>query len=290
MVRAVLALFSSGRVVGQVRDQFQFFAPLTFFEKAGAAPGKRRRIAGVISTEALDKQNEIVVQKGLDFTPFLEHGWFNDNHSRETDAVLGYPVPGGVKRFAKGDVLPDGTRAEYNGTWAEGYLLDTPRARSIWELGRSLAKAGNDRRLGFSIEGNVLKREGPGRKIVSRALVRNVAITNCPVGYGTRLELLAKSLSQIEQGVDVEKALTATGAAAAAPGQNPSEQGPTTGEGAGRIITPQSLEEDEKDETETGMSKAEIYAAISDRFPAADAPFLERAYRVLSQLAEQGRL
>ena len=270
---------------------FQIYAPLAFFEKASAGEDKRMRIAGVISTEKLDKQGEVVIQKGLDFSPFLSHGWFNDNHKKGTDDVLGYPTS--VSRFQKGEKLPDGTIATSNGTWAEGYLVNSNRGRSIWDLGMGLAKAGGDRRLGFSIEGNVTKRSGPDRKTIAKATVTNTAITNCPVGMDTRLECLIKSLDAAEAGEeedegedDIDKALSATGGPAAAPGQNPSTQGPTTGEGAGRILAGQSLEDEERDV----VTKSEAIATIMHRFPGTDASTAERAYRTLSTLAEQNLL
>lgn len=209
---------------------FSVFAPLSFFEKSSAEPGKQRRIAGVISTETTDKQDEVILQKGLDFAPFVREGWFNDNHSKATDGVLGYP-DGPTKIFSRGDRLPDGTIAKSNCTWAEGYLLDTPKAQGIWELGRALAKSGSSRRLGFSIEGAVLQRQGPRNNVVAKAVVRNVAITNCPVGQDTRMEILAKSLGAVEKGLTMG---TAT------PGTAPT--GPATGAGAGQILARESLE------------------------------------------------
>lgn len=242
---------------------FQFFAPLTFFQKGSAPEGQRRRIAGVISTEDLDKQGEVIVQKGLDFQPFLTEGWLNDNHSKKTTDVLGYPED--VVQFQKGDKLPDGAVAKSNCTWMEGYLLDTPDADKVWNLGMSLAKAGSRRRLGYSIEGAVRSRTGPGNRIVAKALVRNVAITNCPVGQGTRLELLAKSLDEVEKGLSM--------GTAASPGDAPS--GPQSGEGAGQVLARESLEqdgqagmvlnpdEDDEDEDE-GLSKSTAIGRIQN--------------------------
>ena len=212
----------------------------------------------MISTEKLDKQGEVIVQKGLDFTPFLNEGWFNDNHSKKTTDVLGYPDRDGVKRFQKGDRLPDGSIADSNCTWAEGYLLDTPDADRVWNLGQALAKAGSQRRLGFSIEGGVHRREGPANKRVAKAVVRNVAITNCPIGEGTRLEVLAKSLDEVEKGLTV-----GTGGADA-------PVGPQTGAGAMRVLMPESLEQDGQqtlvlspdDEDEEGLTKSAAIARI----------------------------
>jgi hypothetical protein len=267
-------------------SSFQFFAPLTFFQKASAEPGKQRRIAGVISTEKLDKQGEVVIQKGLDFSPFLEEGWFNDNHSKKTADILGYPDKNGVKSFQKGDRLPDGTVAGSQLTWAEGYLLDTPDADRIWNLGQALQKAGGARRLGYSIEGNVQRRTGPANKVVAKALVRNVAITNCPVGDGTRLEVLAKSLNDVEKGLSMG---TST-----AP---PATTGPQTGAGAGRVIAKQSLEQDGQarlnlkgeDEDEEGMSKAAAVARIETELGCSTA-FAERAYETLADMKTNGIL
>ena len=93
---------------------------------------------------------------------------------------------------------------------------------------------------------------------IAQAKVRNVAITNVPVNKDARLEILSKSLQVIEETEDfdilsrlesLEKALTMGTATEAAPEQAP--EGPRTGEGAGKILTEESLEEDEKDLTDS---------------------------------------
>lgn len=269
----------------RMSSEFQFFAPLHFFQKASAAPGERRRIAGVISTETLDKQGEVIIQKGLDFTPFLNGGWFNDNHSKKTSDVLGYPSKNGVKQFAKGDRLPDGGIAPANLTWAEGHLLDTPDADRIWNLGNALAKAGGERRLGYSIEGNVERRTGPGGKVVAKAVVRNVAITNCPVGDGTRLEVLAKSLDAVEKGMSM--------GASTAP---PATTGPQTGEGAGRVVATQSLEQKDQprinldeDDEDAKLSKSEAILLIREEL-GCTREFAEQTYSTLVEMKNNGIL
>ena len=267
-------------------SDFEFFAPLSFFSKSDPSEpaGRDRRIGGVISTEKLDKQGEIVIQKGLDFTPFLKGGWFNDNHKREATDILGYPT--GVTPFKKGDRLPDGTVAAGTGTWAEGYLLKTKKATEFWELGLDLQKS-NDRRLGFSIEGSVQKREGRKGEVVAKALVKNVAITHCPVGEDTRLVTLAKSL------VAVEKGMTA---GTATPGVAIATQGAQTGGGAGRVVMPQSLEskqhsllDDDDDDEDKPLTKAAAVEAIRARL-GSDVDFAERVYDTLHNLKRQSLL
>ena len=285
-------------------DNFRIYSPLSFFEKADAEEGKQKRIGGIISTENLDKQGEVIVQKGLDFGYFEKNGWFNDNHSKDTDGVVGAPDQP-VKRFQKGDILPDGSIAPSNCSWAEGYMFDTPRAKRIWETGHALTKANGNRRLGFSIEGSVLRRAGDMGKRVVQAMVRNVAITNCPVGEDTRLLAFAKSMQEaqghvdedaywvhdadLEDGEDYYKALTMGAPSGPTPGDPPA--GPRTGEGAGEVLAEESLEEDEKEVGEAAaLSKSEAIEIIKSQFLGADDDFAERAYSTLVTLTERGLL
>jgi len=264
---------------------------MAMFEKSSAAPGKQRRIAGIVALEVPDRVGETLIQKGLDFSEFLSGGWYNDDHKKGTEDLLGWPDPSALRSFQKGEILPDGTVAEANGTWAEGWLLDTPRAQAVWEVGQALAKAGSDRRLGYSVEGKILRREGRDGKIIAKAKVSNIAITPRPTGHGVRLECLAKSMALVEDGMTVEKALTMTGAGAAPAGTNPSAQGPTAGEGAGRIIAPASVETDDEDKKKLKvLTKGEVYGALLARFPYASIDSLERAYRLLNTLSSQGTL
>lgn len=243
---------------------FHLEGQTVFYEKSSAAEGQRRRIAGVISTEARDRQHEVIIQKGLDFEPFITHGWFNDNHSKDTDAVVGYPTD--VRQFQKGAELPNGKLAKTNCTWAEGYLLSgTPRADAIWTLGRALAKAAGDRSLGFSIEGTIHKRVGPGKRVVAQASVQNCAITNCPVNPGAKMEMLAKSLTAVQLAQDedlVQKALSV----GTPPANFEAVTDAVSGEGAGQILTRESLETDLKKKKK--LKKSEAVVLLRERLPA----------------------
>lgn len=284
---------------------FHFEMPVEFFEKAGAEPGKQRRIGGIASIETDDKQKEQLLARGLDFSEAIQDGWFNDNHSKDTAGIVGYPEA--TQMFQKGETLPNGRRAKAAGHWVEGYLLEGhPPADRICNLGKALAKT--HRRLGFSVEGKVLKRAGlnkSGSRIVAKAKVRNIAITNCPVNTEARMEVLAKSLQavtdaddndlelieRIHEKVDrIEKALGMGEAA----GINP-PPGPQTGMGAGQVLTGQSLErkgkpprkaeeEDEDEKTKKSMNLTKAFAWARDRLPhASDAQvwqFLELTRRL----------
>jgi hypothetical protein len=208
---------------------FQFEVPVSFFKAGDQPEGKQRRLAGIISAESTDQQKETILQRGLDLAPFNANGWFNDNHSKDMTAVLGYPEY--TKQFARGQQLPDGTTAKQNLTWAEGYLLNTKKADDVWELGCALQ--GTNRRLGFSVEGAIEKRIGPNRNIIAKATVRHVALTHVPVNSDCRLEILARSLAAIEN--DANKAMGVGGGPAL---PNVPETGPT----AGQVVTREDLE------------------------------------------------
>lgn len=163
---------------------FKFDIQVECFEKAGADPSRERRIGGIVSTDAIDRQGEQLIQKGLDFSPFLKGGWFNDNHDHSTEALVGYPD------FCELRSLPDGGQ----GWYVEGYLLKGhQRADNLWNIAQALQKS--DRRLGFSVEGHIEERDAANPKIVRKAQVREVAITRCPVNTNTGLDVLAKSLA-----------------------------------------------------------------------------------------------
>lgn len=288
------------------RIPFHFEFGASMFHKADAPEGKQRRIGGIVSTETPDKQGEIVLQEGLDFGEFLNGGWFNDNHSKETTDIVGYPEL--VRKFKRGEPLPNGDRARVNGTWVEGYLLNTEKGRKMWEVGQALQAT--NRRLGFSVEGKVERRAGPrtvflkdpqtgqgqwvGREIV-RATVRNVAVTNAPVQADSKLEVLAKSMQALErQGEEEDKERLGKTLAMgpATPGQKP--VGPQTGRGAGKVLTRQHLERTEHDLLKPAMRKSlsdgQAIRYVLDRIPGISYAHAERIVRLTKILKQQNRL
>ncbi len=180
-------------------DDFYVWVPgsVDILEKASENIEDTRPIGGFCSTDRLDRQGEVVVQKGLDFGEFVKHGYFNDNHRQGTADILGYPSTAVLK----------GGR-----WWTEGNLLKNfGPADKVWELAKALKASGAPRRLGFSIEGKILERGQRNR--ILRATVRNVAITNCPVNTECTWDVLTKAFAPIE---DVTTALNRALAAGSA--------------------------------------------------------------------------
>lgn len=144
-------------------------------------PPVTARIGGVCSTDDMDFEGERIAQNGLDWSYFLQHGWFNHEHQQGPAAVLGHPT--------RVEAVDD------HRTRVEGELyLAKPLAREIYETAYALHKAGAPRSLGFSIEGQVLARDPVTPKKVLKARVLNVAITSAPVNPHTNLELIARSM------------------------------------------------------------------------------------------------
>lgn len=242
------------------RREFSGFVPLEFFEKSDAPVGKRRRMRGIATIETPDRQEEIVFQKGLDFSPAREFGALNDNHEKGMANVIGKPEE--ILFFAKGEKLPNGKIAKANCHWVEGFFLEDAHSTRVWEKAIELQKIGQP--PGLSIEGAVLYRTGPNNKIIAKAVVQNIAVTHCPVNPDTTLEaVLAKSMtaiiaSQTTEEPDVERVTTSgirvdgVSGLDLGPGSDVSSKaltvgygvdaGAKSGEGAGAILAPQSLE------------------------------------------------
>lgn len=169
------------------KDDFVIFTPgcveIDLSKGSAEDVEKKRPIGGVCSTERLDRQDESVLAKGLDFNEFVQHGYFNDNHKQDTAAILGVPHMAELRK----------------GRWyTEGNLLHGYEpADKIWALAKALMKSSTSRRLGFSIEGKVIDR-GFNNKIL-KAKIRHVAITNSPVNTDCTWDILAKSFGTREE-------------------------------------------------------------------------------------------
>lgn len=176
-------------------DSFRVFLPQVAFAKSSDADEdsyNSRKLAGIMSTQRKDRQDEDVIAKGLEFDEFLHNGHFNDNHSQETSAIVGYPE----KVQYHSSLEKYGIKAP--GWTCEGYVLKgTKRSDGIWELAQSLAQIPN-KKLGFSIEGKVLRRSD---KTIERAKIRNVAITNCPVNTDCTWDVLSKSMTEPDMAI-----------------------------------------------------------------------------------------
>jgi len=207
-------------------DNFRVFLPDVQFIEKSDDDYNSRQIFGVMSSQRIDRQGESVIAKGLDFSEFMKHGHFNDNHSQETSAVIGYPE----KIDYHADLSNFGSNLNGVEGWTcKGYILKgTKRADGVWELAKALSQT-PDKRLGFSIEGKVERRID---KTIKSARIRNLAITNAPVNSDAQWHVLEKSFYDVDT---ANKALTA--GFATSPGAQSN----------GSALRAESLDSDEKD-------------------------------------------
>lgn len=148
-----------------------------------------RIIEGIASTEDKDQQGEIVMQNKMDCSYLLEKGYVNWNHSHAPEDQIGKPLE--VVKLPGGKDTPNGKPA----TFFRAMLFEgMPRADAVWTLSKAIESSsgiGNDRMLGFSVEGGVRTREG---HVLVETVVRHMAVTHEPVNaQSTARCVLAKS-------------------------------------------------------------------------------------------------
>ena len=164
-------------------DDFRFCLPLDIVKAASTPTGEEWRIGGYASTPNEDRQGDEIMQKGLDISNFVNYGWFNFDH--KPDIILGYPDKSKC-------------HIDKKGFYVEGTLLKgIPQSKNVWETAIALQKSGSERRLGFSVEGKVVKRNDLGK--IVKAEVYNVAITPNPVNTDCTWDALVKSFASPEE-------------------------------------------------------------------------------------------
>lgn len=170
-------------------------------EKGADKTGKRW-IQGIASTDGRDLQGEVMIQNGIDLSYFLKHGFFNDDHKSGPASKVGQPTEAKLTK---------------NGLWVKGFLFKNhTSADQYWELMQALEASGSDRKVGFSVQGKVLRKNG---KTIEKCWIQEIAITTQPVNTATWAEI-AKSLSaqkwdlvkDKDEEKEAEKAMTAASA------------------------------------------------------------------------------
>ncbi len=161
-------------------NEFEFWLPMEISKADGESKDPTKRwVQGIASTEDQDLQDETVFQRGIDFSYFLEHGYYNNDHKPGFENKVGQPI--------EAKITPQGL-------WTRGFLFQNHKvADAIWELAHALMASGAARRLGFSIQGKVLRRAG---KRILKCWVQDIAITAAPINTHTWLDVV-KSLSAV---------------------------------------------------------------------------------------------
>lgn len=131
---------------------------------------------GVASTLEEDLDGEIINPKGLISDYFLQSGFIDFNHLSESNpgAYIGEPKKAYLDK--NGNYVIEG-----------GLYKNHPLVPKILQLDEMMRKAGSNRKMGLSIEGDVLERNPVNSKRVEKALVTMCAITPTPKNRGTNV-------------------------------------------------------------------------------------------------------
>jgi hypothetical protein len=164
---------------------FNFFVPATF-EKGKKGTQEVTRVKGIASTvSAVDSDGETLFPDGFDVSPLLSSGFLNWDHQQKSRpaAIVGEPTE--AKIINNGRDL-----------YIEGFLYpDSEEAQQVAQLAKVLDRNSSTRKLGYSIEGQVLERasndkKSPLYKQILKARITGVAITPCPKNPNTVLSLV----------------------------------------------------------------------------------------------------
>lgn len=140
---------------------------------------------GQASTADKDREGEILLQKGLNFAPFKEHGEFNWNHIPH--AMTG--IPTGEKAWFESPGWKCQGEIISGLPIIPGYTTDM-----VIQQHNQLKKAGHERGLCLSVEGKVQERSVDGRYVL-KADIYNIAHTFRPQNINCTVAMLTKSMA-----------------------------------------------------------------------------------------------
>lgn len=208
---------------------FHFFMPVESISKADK-DGKRW-IQGIASTFDKDLQGERVIQNGIDYAYFLKHGYINDDHKEGPEHKVGEPVE---------------CRITKAGLWLKAFLYKgKDRSDYWWEHITALKGNDSKRKVGFSIQGKILRREGT---TISKCWLQDVAITASPVNTNTWTEIV-KSLGKQKWCLHPWDSVCKSGCCVCVSDGEDEEKALSTGSVGGQALIPESLEGSAKVQT-----------------------------------------
>lgn len=177
-------------------DKFNFWCPIGRIEKATDEAGEPvMRIGGIASTMDKDADGEYLDPSGFDVEPLKNSGMVNWHHQAKNSpaAIIGEP--------SKVELRPEGL-------WIESDLYaSSPMANEVYELAKTLEEDSKTRRLGYSIEGKVLKRGSNDKKSplynkIVKAVITGVAVTHMPKNPHTFVNIIKGQVDA--DGIEVE--------------------------------------------------------------------------------------
>lgn len=177
-----------------LQNNFSFWCPIEKASEKLVDPTTGEeimRLGGIASTSDEDSDGEFLDPKGFDIKPLLKSGMVNWHHQAKGQpaAIIGEPSNAEIRK---------------DGLYIETDLYPSSQiAHDVWELAKTLEKDSKSRRLGYSIEGKVLKRKSnnpsdPDYKHIVSAVITGVAITHMPKNPKTFVDIIKGDIEDVE--------------------------------------------------------------------------------------------
>lgn len=170
-------------------DVFSAYRPLDDINiKKSEKDKKSYYIEGIATSEHVDSSGEIILQSGLDWSYALKSGHFNLDHKNDPKYILGNPEE--IQHISMKGVPA---------TVIKGILYaEKPLVKDLMENISAMKSANARRKLGFSIEGQVIARDPRNPKIITKAKVLNISLTHNPCNTEATVELVKNILNNID--------------------------------------------------------------------------------------------
>lgn len=159
-------------------------------------------VQGIMTTDDTDEEDDTISPDGMDCSYFIEKGWVKYEHGKNPNQFIGEPLEVKVGRFTHPTL-----KKAVNGIFVKARLFaNRELAKQAVEAINDLEKSHTKRRMGWSIEGNVVKRHPKTGKVL-KSILRNVVLTMNPVNTTTWAELAKSFAKDHELTIDTEEPL-----------------------------------------------------------------------------------
>ena len=239
----------------KIENRFNFWCPIEKSKSIDPTTGETiMRLGGIASTADEDSDGEFLDPKGFDIRPLLKSGLVNWHHQAKGQpaTIIGEP--------SKAEITPQGLYIETD------LYPSSKIAQEVWELAETLEKDSKNRRLGYSIEGRVVKRKSddpknPDYKKVEKAIITGVAITHQPKNPKTFASIIKGDIDDFDD--EIEEAIEA--------------------DGNGKPLKKESVDKKLKVQT---FGKAEVFDQIFRHLPDISIEKAKKIHIMLKTLAE----
>lgn len=256
-----------------IEQPFVFWCPIEKATQRVVDPttGEEEMVlGGIASTADKDADGEYLDPKGFDINPLLTSGLVNWHHQAKGQpaTIIGEPRKAEIRK---------------EGLYIETVLYPSSKiAHDVWELAQTLERDSKTRRLGYSIEGKVLKRKSddknsPDYNHIDKAVITGVAITHMPKNPKTFANIIKGEIDDEEE--EVEKDGTETSQESTSAAQAQESAGLNTDKG--RALMPESVDGVKK----KTFNKAEVLERLFKDIPGISIAKAEDIYIMLNKYA-----